>query len=120
LETVVGKKGRPEDLREAASAVAAERFHLPEAILCGHVSLGHDEVVKRRGTKVGDAVAVTLDGDGGRQAGDGDCAIELGQCVAQGLPGPMTGIKESGGGEDKKKHRKDDDEAEKDALALGL
>ena len=90
LEAVVGDEGWAEDLGEFAGGVAAEDVHLPEAVLCGDVALGDDEVVERGGADVGDAVGVALDGDGSGEAGDGDGAVELGEGVAHGLAGPVA------------------------------
>ena len=64
LEAVVGEEAGAEDLGEGAGGVAAEGVHLPEAILRGDEALGEEEVVERGGAEVGDAVGVTLDGDG--------------------------------------------------------
>ncbi len=59
--------------------MAAEKVHLPEAVLRGDVALGEDEVFERGGVDVGDAVGVALDGDGGGEAVDGESAVELGE-----------------------------------------
>jgi hypothetical protein len=46
LETVVGEKDRAKDLGEGAGSVAAERVHLPEAVLRGDEALSEEEVVE--------------------------------------------------------------------------
>ena len=58
LGAVMGDKAGAEDLGELAGGVAAEGFHLPEAVLRGDVTLGEDEVVERGGTEVGNALVV--------------------------------------------------------------
>ena len=80
-----------EDFGEGSGGVSAEGFHLPEAVLSGDEALGEDEVVKGGGAEVRDSLSVALDSDGGREPGDGDGAVELGEVVAHGVVGPGAG-----------------------------
>ena len=96
LGAVVGEERGAEELGEGAGGVAAEGFHLPEAVLRGDEALGDDEVVERGGVDVGDTVGVALDGDGSGEAGDGDGAVELREGVAHGVAGPDAGAEEGG------------------------
>ena len=77
LETIVRQKRWAEDLGEVAGGVAAERIHLPEAILGGDEALGEEKVIERGCADVGDAVSVALNGDGSGEAGKSDGAIEV-------------------------------------------
>lgn len=120
LGAVVGDEGGAEDLGEVAGGVAAKGVHLPEAVLCGDEALCDEEVVEAGGADVGDAVGVALDGDGTGEAGDGEVAVELGECVAHGLARPVAAAKEGGDGEDDGEGGEDDDGAEEDAGAEGL
>jgi hypothetical protein len=100
--------------------VAAEGIHLPEAVLCGDKTLGEEQVVQRSGTDVRDAVGVALYGDGSREAGDGDGAVELRKGVAHGLAEPMPGGDEADEGEEDNERSEDDDDVAEDATAFGL
>ena len=69
---------------------------------------------------MGDAVGVALDGDGSREAGDGDGAIKLGKGVAHGLAEPVARGDESDDGEQDDERGEDDDDVAEDAAAFGL
>ena len=105
LGAVVRDHGGTEDLGQFSGGVAAEGLHLPEAVLCGDVALGDDEVIEGCGLDVGDAVGVALDGDGCAEAGDREGAIELGEGCLHGMPCP-----ESGSEEDASEHEEEDGE----------
>jgi hypothetical protein len=120
LEAVVGEEAGAEDFGEGAGGVAAERVHLPEAILCGDEALGEEEVVECGGAEVRDAVGVALDGDGSGEAGDGDGAVELGERVLHGLTEPVAGDDEADDGEENCEGGDDDGDAAEEAAAVGL
>jgi hypothetical protein len=103
LKAVVGNQLGTEDLGHITGDVAAKCVHLPEAVLSRDVALGDDEVVERSGADVGDAVGITLYGDWGREAVDGESAVELRERVEHGLLGPVVRCEEGDGCEDKKK-----------------
>ena len=67
-----------------------------------------------------DAVGVALNGDGSREAGDGDGTVELGEGVAHGLAKPVARCDEADDGEENDEGGEDDDDAAEDAFALGL
>jgi hypothetical protein len=85
LLAVVVDEGGAEELGELAGAVAAEGVHLEEAVLSGDEALGEEEVVEVGGVDGGDALGVAGDGDGGREAGDGKVAVELGESGVHGV-----------------------------------
>lgn len=120
LEAVVDEEAGAEDLGESAGGVAAESVHLPEAILRGDEALGEDEVVERGGAEVRDAVRVALDGDGGRKAGNGEGAVELGERVAHGLTEPVTGDEGTDDDDENGECGEDNDDAAEDAAACGF
>ena len=91
-----------EELGEGSEGAAAEGFHLPEAVLRGDEALGDDEVVERCGFDGGNAVGVALDGDGSREAGDGEAAVELREGVAHGVAGPDARGEEGGDEQDER------------------
>jgi hypothetical protein len=120
LEAVVGEERGAEDLGEGAGGVAAEGVHLPEAVLCGDEALGEDEVVERSGTEVRDAVSIALDGDGGREAGDGEGAVKLREGISHGLAEPVTGDEGADDNDEDDERGEGDDDATEDAAAGGL
>jgi hypothetical protein len=67
--------------------------------LRGDEALSNDEVIKRGGADVGDAVVVALDGDWRGEAGECDGSVELRQGVAHGLAEPVACDDESDGDE---------------------
>ena len=86
----------PEDLRKFAIGIPAEQIHLPQAILCGHVSLGNPKVLLVGRANVGHAVGVALYGNSSRQptgiracASQLDFAIEHRQRGFGGSPNPQ-------------------------------
>jgi hypothetical protein len=120
LEAIMGEEAGAKDLGEGAGGVAAERVHLPEAVLCGDEALGEKEVVERGGAEVGDAVSVALNGDGSGEAGNGDCAVELGEGVLHGLAEPVAGGDEADDGEENDEGGENDGDAADEASAVGL
>jgi hypothetical protein len=120
LEAVVGEEAGAKNLGESAGCVAAEGVHLPEAILRGDEALGEDEVVERSGTEVRDAVSIALDGDGGREAGDGEGAVKLREGISHGLAEPVTGDEGADDNDEDDERGEGDDDATEDAAAGGL
>ena len=66
---------------------------------------------------MGNALRVTLDGDGCGEAGDGEGAIELGEVVAHGLTDPMAAGEEGDGGEDEEEREEDGEGFDEEAHA---
>ena len=60
-----------------ARSVAAQRVHLPQSVLCGHEALREENVVDAGCCDRRNALCIARDGDGLREAGDFQCAIEL-------------------------------------------
>jgi hypothetical protein len=58
---------------------------------------------------VGDALSVSLNGDGCGETGDGEGSVELGEGVAHGLAGPVAGAEEGDDREDKKQGEENGD-----------
>jgi hypothetical protein len=120
LEAVVCEEAGAKDFGEGAGGVAAEGVHLPEAVLRGDKALGEEEVVERGGADVGDAVGITLNGDGSGEAGEGDGAVELGKGVAHGLAEPVACGDEADDRDEDDEGGQDEGDAAEEAAALGL
>jgi hypothetical protein len=120
LEAIVDQEAGAKDLGESAGGVTTESVHLPETILRSDEALGEDEVVERRGAKVGDAARVALDSDGGREAGDGEGAVELGEGIAHSLAEPVTGHDRADNDDENDERGEDNDDAAEDAAACGF
>lgn len=69
---------------------------------------------------MGDAVGITLDGDGGGEAGDGDRAIELREGVVQGSLSPMAGGEEGDDDADDQERKEDGKYSEEDMWTRDL
>jgi hypothetical protein len=120
LEAVVRDEGGAEDFGEGAGGVAAEGVHLPEAVLCGDEALGEEEVVEVGGAEVGDAVGVALDGDGSRETGDRDGAVESRKGVLHRVAEPLAGDDKADDSEENCQGGDDDGDAAEEATARGL
>jgi len=66
---IEGKSGGTDDFRERSGGGAAERFHLPEAVLSGGEALGEEEVFEGLGFDGGETAGVAMDGDGSGEGG---------------------------------------------------
>ena len=113
----MGNEAGAEHFSEFPGGVSTEDIHLPEAVLRGDKALGEDEVVKRGGVNMRDAVRVPLNGYGGGEPGDGESAVDLGKGIAQGLMGPVASPDHGCDDQDKGKRDEDDDGAEEDTAA---
>lgn len=65
-------------------------------------------------------MSVALDGDGSREAGDIDGAVELGEGVVHGLTEPVTRGDEADDGDEDDEGGESDDDAPEDAAPFGL
>ena len=89
-------------------------------VLGSDEALGEDEIVKRGGADMGNAVSVALNGYWGSETWDGDGSVELRERVVQSLVDPVAR-----GEEADYEHKNDEngqgaDDATEDAAALGL
>ena len=69
---------------------------------------------------VGNAVVVALNGDGSREAGEGDSPVELREGVAHGLAEPVTRDDEADDAEKKDKDRQREEDAATSSLPRSL
>ena len=100
--------------------MTTKSIHLPEPVLRGDEALGEDEIVKREGADVGNAVSVALNGYGGREARDGDGSVELRERVVQSLVDPVARGKEADYECKNDENGQSADDATEDAAAFGL
>ena len=69
---------------------------------------------------MGNAVGVALDGDGGREAGDGDGAVELRERVSHRLAEPVARDEGADDNDEDDERGEGDDDASEDTAACGL
>ncbi len=120
LGTIVRNERCTENLRKISSSMAAQRIHLPQPILRGHVALGHHEVVERTRPKMWNPMCIALHRNRSGEAGDRDRAVQLRQGIVQRLPGPVTPIKEPNCNAKNKKHGENTNQTIKDPSASNL
>lgn len=110
LDAVVVDESVTEDLREFTGGVAAKDIHLEEAVLRGDKTLGEDEVVEGSRADVRDAVCVALDGDGSREARQGEGSINLRERGDEGVVDIAAKREEASDAEDDEDSSGDGDE----------
>lgn len=117
LGAIVRNEAGAENFGELAGGVAAEGIHLPEAVLRGDEALGEDEVIESGGMDVRDTVGIALNGDGSREAGDGEGSVDLREGVAHGFARPVAPADEGDSHEDTGEGDEDSDGSDEDAAS---
>jgi hypothetical protein len=86
-----------EDFGAFAGRQPARHIHLPEAVAGGDPALGHEQVVEVGCFDVRDAVAIAADGDGRREAGEMEGAVDRGERGGHAVAEEQQGKREQQG-----------------------
>jgi hypothetical protein len=113
LDAVVFEERGTKDLGELTGGMPSEEVHLEETVLSGNEALREDEVIKRGGADMRNAVDITLDGDGSRKALDDERAIRLRKRSDEHMANVAAGGEECGEADDKQDRDSDGEKSGK-------